>query len=165
MSLSKKEKQKKPFYKRFWFIILMVFIVLGAIGNLNKSGTKIPEKQVCKKTFRMTDEFGREFALYFKEHAEVLDSGNKIDFVPGGDANFVSARVGEAWKDESISRKIYLSNELLKEKNRLFKEWLASKDGSLNSDDYNLELVVKVSDDAHTTIAQEYKNKMKIVNK
>lgn len=81
------------------------------------------------------------------------------------DANFVSARVGEAWKDESISRKIYLSNELLKEKNRLFKEWLASKDGSLNSDDYNLELVVKVSDDAHTTIAQEYKNKMKIVNK
>ena len=51
MSLSKKEKQKKPFYKRFWFIILMVFIVLGAIGTLNKSGTKIA--RINQKSYKV----------------------------------------------------------------------------------------------------------------
>ena len=33
-----KKKTKKPFYKRWWFILLAVIFVLGAIGNLGDSG-------------------------------------------------------------------------------------------------------------------------------
>lgn len=34
MLYNTKEKKQKPFYKRWWFIVIAVFIVLGAIGSL-----------------------------------------------------------------------------------------------------------------------------------
>lgn len=40
------EKQKKPFYKRTWFIVLAAFLVIAGIGgaNSNKSGGSDPDQ-------------------------------------------------------------------------------------------------------------------------
>ena len=37
-------KNKKPIYKRWWFIALTVFIILGVIGNLGGTDTDAPSK-------------------------------------------------------------------------------------------------------------------------
>ena len=34
-------KNKKPFYKRAWFIILAIIVVVGVIGSLGGGGEKI----------------------------------------------------------------------------------------------------------------------------
>lgn len=114
----------KPFYKQIWFIVLIVLFVIGGISSLTKpksEATSSTETSTTKKnTFKMTDKLGEEFATYLQKNAEVLDNGNKIEFVTGGNTTTVSVRVGEAWKDESVSRKIYLANSFLKQKNELF---------------------------------------------
>lgn len=152
------------------FMLLASFVLIGVTtpNNDSKSSNKnedikIPSEK--KESYSFTEAEAREFAIYFREHAEIIDLGNKIDFITGADSTHISARIGEAWKEESISRKLYISNELLKEKNKLFNEWLSSKDSSLNSEDYMPKLIVTVSDTNHTTIAQEYNNEMKIINK
>ena len=112
----------------------------------------------------MTDELGEEFAIYLRKNAEVLDRGNKIEFITGGNTSIVSVRVGEAWKYESVSRKIYLANSFLKQKNELFKKWAAENNYEVNLNKDNPELTVRVSDADKTTIAQEHNGKMKIIN-
>lgn len=112
----------------------------------------------------MTDKLGEEFAIYLRENAEVLDNGNKIEFVTGGNATAVSVRVGESWSAESASRKIYLANSFLKQKNELFKKWAAENNYEVNLNKDTPELIVKVSDADKTTIAQEHSGKMKILN-
>ena len=112
----------------------------------------------------MTDKLGEEFAVYLRKNAEVLDRGNKIEFITGGNTSIVSVRVGEAWKYESVSRKIYLSNSFLKQKNELFKKWAKENNYEVNLNKDNPELIVKVSDADKTTIAQEHSGKMKILN-
>ena len=112
----------------------------------------------------MTDKLGEEFAVYLRENAEVLDNGDKIEFVTGGNATAVSVRVGESWSAESASRKIYLANSFLKQKNELFKKWAAENNYEVNLNKDNPELIVKVSDADKTTIAQEHSGKMKILN-
>ena len=84
-----KGKNSKPVYKRVWFWVLIAFLSIGVINGISKT----PSKDVAPKTeetssttaeqkFKMTKELGEEFALYFKENAEVLDKGEKVDFVP-----------------------------------------------------------------------------------
>lgn len=162
-------KKSKPFYKQVWFIILIILVAIGGINSLTKPKSKTKssaEKSTTIKsnTFKMTDKLGEEFAVYLRENAEVLDNGDKIEFVTGGNATAVSVRVGESWNTESASRKIYLANSFLKQKNELFKKWAAENNYEVNLNKDNPELIVKVSDADKTTIAQEHSGKMKILN-
>lgn len=162
-------KKSKPFYKHVWFIIFIILVVIGGISSLTKPKSKTTssaEKSATIKnnTFKMTDKLGEEFAIYLRENAEVLDNGDKIEFATGGNSTNVSVRVGEAWKYESVSRKIYLANSFLKQKNELFKKWAAENNYEVNLNKDNPELIVNVSDADKTTIAQEHSGKMKILN-
>ena len=162
-------KKSKPFYKRAWFIIFIILVVIGGISSLTKPKSKTTssaEKSATIKnnTFKMTDKLGEEFAVYLRKNAEVLDRGNKIEFITGGNTSIVSVRVGEAWKYESVSRKIYLSNSFLKQKNELFKKWAKENNYEINPEKDSPELIVIVSDADKTIIAEEYNGEMKILN-
>ena len=162
-------KKSKPFYKQVWFIIFIILVVIGGISSLTKPKSKTTssaEKSATIKnnTFKMTDKLGEEFAIYLRENAEVLDNGGKIEFVTGGNATAVSVRVGESWSAESTSRKIYLANSFLKQKNELFKKWAKENNYKINPEKDTPELIVKVSDADKTTIAQEHGGKMKTLN-
>lgn len=162
-------KKSKPFYKKAWFIIFIILVVIGGISSLTKPKSKTTssaEKSATIKnnTFKMTDKLGEEFAVYLRKNAEVLDRGNKIEFITGGNTSIVSVRVGEAWKYESVSRKIYLSNSFLKQKNELFKKWAKENNYEINPEKDSPELIVIVSDADKTIIAEEYSGEMKIIN-
>ena len=162
-------KKSKPFYKKAWFIIFIILVVIGGISSLTKPKSKTTssaEKSATIKnnTFKMTDKLGEEFAVYLRKNAEVLDRGNKIEFITGGNTSIVSVRVGEAWKYESVSRKIYLSNSFLKQKNELFKKWAKENNYEINPEKDSPELIVIVSDADKTIIAEEYNGEMKILN-
>ena len=162
-------KKSKPFYKKAWFIIFIILVVIGGISSLTKPKSKTTssaEKSATIKnnTFKMTDKLGEEFAVYLRKNAEVLDRGNKIEFITGGNTSIVSVRVGEAWKYESVSRKIYLSNSFLKQKNELFKKWAKENNYEMNPEKDSPELIVIVSDADKTIIAEEYNGEMKILN-
>ena len=162
-------KKSKPFYKKAWFIIFIILVVIGGISSLTKpkpKTTSSAEKSATIKnnTFKMTDKLGEEFAVYLRKNAEVLDRGNKIEFITGGNTSIVSVRVGEAWKYESVSRKIYLSNSFLKQKNELFKKWAKENNYEINPEKDSPELIVIVSDADKTIIAEEYNGEMKILN-
>lgn len=162
-------KKSKPFYKKAWFIIFIILVVIGGISSLTKPKSKTTssaEKSATIKnnTFKMMDKLGEEFAVYLRKNAEVLDRGNKIEFITGGNTSIVSVRVGEAWKYESVSRKIYLSNSFLKQKNELFKKWAKENNYEINPEKDSPELIVIVSDADKTIIAEEYNGEMKILN-
>ena len=162
-------KKSKPFYKQIWFIIFIFLVIIGGISSLTKPKSKTTSSAkdsatIKNNTFKMTDKLGEEFAVYLRENAEVLDNGDKIEFVTGGNATTVSVRVGESWGTESVSRKIYLANSFLKQKNELFKKWAAENNYEVNLNKDTPELIVKVSDADKTTIAQEHSGKMKILN-
>ena len=167
----KKEKDSKPFYKKVWFWILVAVLAIGVTNSILKSPSKNTAAKAEKATpaavelkFKMTKELGEDFALYFKDNAEIIDNGKKVDFIPGGDDKFVSVRLGEGWKYESISRKIYITNEFLKAKNTLFEKWAEEKDYKIDAQKDIPELLVYVSDKDKTQIASEHKGKMKIFN-
>lgn len=167
----KKEKDSKPFYKKVWFWILVAVLAIGVTNSILKSPSKNTVAKAEKATpaaveqkFKMTKELGEDFALYFKDNAEIIDNGKKVDFIPGGDDKFVSVRLGEGWKYESISRKIYITNEFLKAKNTLFEKWAEEKDYKIDAQKDIPELLVYVSDKDKTQIASEHKGKMKIFN-
>ena len=162
-------KKSKPFYKQVWFIIFIILVVIGGISSLTKPKSKTTSSAetpttIKKNTFKMTDKLGEEFAIYLRKNAEVLDRGNKIEFITGGNTSIVSVRVGEAWKYESVSRKIYLSNSFLKQKNELFKKWAKENNYEINPEKDSPELIVLVSDADKTIIAEEYNGEMKILN-
>ena len=127
------KKNSKPIYKRVWFWVLIAFLTIGVTNSILKN----PSKNTAIKTektsaaveqkFKMTKELGEDFALYFKDNAEIIDKGDKVDFVSGGDDKYISVRIGESWKNESPSRKIYISNEFLKAKNTIFEKWAQEK--------------------------------------
>lgn len=162
-------KKSKPFYKQVWFIIFIILVVIGGISSLTKPKSKTTSSAkksatIKNNTFKMTDKLGEEFAVYLRKNAEVLDRGNKIEFITGGNTSIVSVRVGEAWKYESVSRKIYLSNSFLKQKNELFKKWAKENNYEINPEKDSPELIVIVSDADKTIIAEEYNGEMKILN-
>ena len=164
-----KRKNSKPVYKRVWFWGLIVFLAIGVINNLSKNPSKNTETKTEKTSsaveqkFKMTKELGEDFALYFKDNAEIIDKGEKIDFVPGGDDKYISVRIGESWKNESPSRKIYISNEFLKAKNTIFEKWAQEKGYNVDVEKDTLQLLVYASDSDKTQISQEYKGEMKIL--
>lgn len=162
-------KKSKPFYKQIWFIIFIILFVIGGISSLTKPKSKTTSSTetsttIKNNTFKMTDKLGEEFAIYLRKNAEVLNNGEKIEFVTGGNSTTVSVRVGEAWKYESVSRKIYLANSFFKQKNDLFKKWASENNYEVNLNKDNPELIINVSDADKTTIAQEHSGKMKIFN-
>lgn len=165
-----KGKNSKPIYKRVWFWVLIAFLSIGLVNSVSKTPSKnaTPKTEETSSTtaeqkFKMTKELGEEFALYFKENAEVLDKGEKVDFVPGGDDKNISVRIGESWKNESTSRKIYISNEFLKAKNTIFEKWAQEKGYNVDLEKDTPQLLVYASDSDKTQISQEYKGEMKIL--
>lgn len=165
-----KGKNSKPIYKRVWFWVLIAFVSIGVVNGILKNPSKDTAAKTEKATsttveqkFKMTKELGEEFALYFKENAEVLDKGEKVDFVPGGDDKNLSVRIGESWKNESTSRKIYISNEFLKAKNSIFEIWAQEKGYNVDLEKDTPRLLVYTSDSDKTQISQEYKGEMKIL--
>lgn len=165
-----KGKNSKPIYKRVWFWVLIAFLSIGLVNGVSKTPSKdaTPKTEETSSTtaeqkFKMTKELGEEFALYFKENAEVLDKGEKVDFVPGGDDKNLSVRIGEGWKNESTSRKIYISNEFLKAKNTIFEKWAQEKGYNVDLEKDTPQLLLYTSDSDKTQISQEYKGEMKIL--
>ena len=165
-----KRKNSKPIYKRVWFWILIAFLAIGAINSLSKNPSKNTETKTEKTSlseveqkFKMTKDLGEDFALYFKDNAEIIDKGEKVDFVPGGDDKYISVRIGESWKNESPSHKIYISNEFLKAKNTIFEKWAQEKGYNVDVKKDTPQLLVYASDSDKTQISQEYKGEMKIL--
>ncbi|MBZ8081643.1 hypothetical protein KOZ86_09395 [Streptococcus pneumoniae] len=165
-----KFNNSKPVYKRVWFWVLIAIVSIGVVNSILNTPPKNTAAKTEKTTsttveqkFKMTKELGEEFALYFKENAEVLDKGEKVDFVPGGDDKNLSVRIGESWKNESTSRKIYISNEFLKAKNTIFEKWAQEKGYNVDLEKDTPQLLVYTSDSDKTQISQEYKGEMKIL--
>lgn len=164
-----KRKNSKPIYKRVWFWILIAFLAIGAINSLSKNPSKNTTKSEktslvsVEQKFKLTKELGEDFALYFKDNAEIIDKGEKVDFIPGGDDKYISVRIGESWKNESPSRKIYISNEFLKAKNTIFEKWAQEKGYNVDLEKDTPQLLVYTSDSDKTQISQEYKGEMKIL--
>ena len=165
-----KFNNSKPVYKRVWFWVLIAIVSIGVVNGILNTPPKNTVAKTEKTTsttveqkFKMTKELGEEFALYFKENAEVLDKGEKVDFVPGGDDKNLSVRIGESWKNESTSRKIYISNEFLKAKNTIFEKWAQEKGYNVDLEKDTPQLLVYTSDSDKTQISQEYKGEMKIL--
>lgn len=165
-----KFNNSKPVYKRIWFWVLIAIVSIGVVNGILNTTSKNTAAKTEKTTsttveqkFKMTKELGEEFALYFKENAEVLDKGEKVDFVPGGDDKNLSVRIGESWKNESTSRKIYISNEFLKAKNTIFEKWAQEKGYNVDLEKDTPQLLVYTSDSVKTQISQEYKGEMKIL--
>lgn len=165
-----KRTNSKPIYKRVWFWVLIAIVSIGVVNGILNTPPKNTVAKTEKTTsttveqkFKMTKELGEEFALYFKENAEVLDKGEKVDFVPGGDDKNLSVRIGESWKNESTSRKIYISNEFLKAKNTIFEKWAQEKGYNVDLEKDTPQLLVYTSDSDKTQISQEYKGEMKIL--
>ena len=165
-----KLNNSKPFYKRVLFWVLISLVLIGVVNGILNGPSKNTAAKTEKTTsttveqkFKMTKELGEEFALYFKENAEVLDKGEKVDFVPGGDDKNLSVRIGESWKNESTSRKIYISNEFLKAKNSIFEKWAQEKGYNVDLEKDTPQLLVYASDSDKTQISQEYKREMKIL--
>lgn len=165
-----KFNNSKPVYKRVWFWVLIAIVSIGVVNGILNTPSKNAAAKTEKTTsttveqkFKMTKELGEEFALYFKENAEVLDKGEKVDFVTGGDDKNLSVRIGESWKNESTSRKIYISNEFLKAKNTIFEKWAQEKGYNVDLEKDTPQLLVYTSDSAKTQISQEYKGEMKIL--
>lgn len=165
-----KFNNSKPVYKRIWFWVLIAIVSIGVVNGILNTTSKNTAAKTEKTTsttveqkFKMTKELGEEFALYFKENAEVLDKGEKVDFVPGGDDKNLSVRIGESWKNESTSRKIYISNEFLKAKNSIFEKWAQEKGYNVDLEKDTPRLLVYTSDSDKTQISQEYKGEMKIL--
>lgn len=165
-----KRKNSKPIYKRVWFWILIAFLAIGAINSLSKNSSKNTETKTEKTSlseveqkFKMTKDLGEDFALYFKDNAKIIDKGEKVDFIPGGDDKYISVRIGESWKNESPSRKIYISNEFLKAKNTIFEKWAQEKGYNVDLEKDTPQLLVYTSDSDKTQISQEYKGEMKIL--
>lgn len=166
----KKEKDSKPFYKKVWFWILVAILAIGVtnsiLNNPSKNTATKAEKTssaAVEQKFKMTKDLGEDFALYFKDNAKIIDKGEKIDFVPGGDDKYISVRIGESWKNESPSRKIYISNEFLKAKNTIFEKWAQEKGYNVDVKKDTPQLLVYASDSDKTQISQEYKGEMKIL--
>lgn len=166
----KKEKDSKPFYKKVWFWILVAILAIGVTNSILKNPSKNTATKAEKTSsaaveqkFKMTKELGEDFALYFKNNAEIIDKGEKIDFVPGGNDKYISVRIGESWKNESPSRKIYISNEFLKAKNTIFEKWAQEKGYNVDVKKDTPQLLVYASDSDKTQISQEYKGEMKIL--
>ena len=165
-----KRKNSKPIYKRVWFWILIAFLAIGAINSLSKNPSKNTETKTEKTSlseveqkFKMTKDLGEDFALYFKDNAKIIDKGEKVDFIPGGDDKYISVRIGESWKNESPSRKIYISNEFLTAKNTIFEKWAQEKGYNVDVKKDTPQLLVYASDSDKTQISQEYKGEMKIL--
>lgn len=165
-----KRKNSKPIYKRVWFWILIAFLAIGAMNSLSKNPSKNTETKTEKTSlseveqkFKMTKDLGEDFALYFKDNAEIIDKGEKVDFISGGDDKYISVRIGESWKNESPSRNIYISNEFLKAKNTIFEKWAQEKGYNVDLEKDTPQLLVYTSDSDKTQISQEYKGEMKIL--
>lgn len=65
-------KNKKPFYKRVWFIVLCVFIVVGAIGSMgdsedSTSGQASTEQAQQQGTQEQTPEVSDEPVITYEE--------------------------------------------------------------------------------------------------
>ena len=166
----KKEKDSKPFYKKVWFWILVAILAIGVTNSILKNPSKNTATKAEKTSsaaveqkFKMTKDLGEDFALYFKDNAKIIDKGEKIDFVPGSDDKYISVRIGESWKNESPSRKIYISNEFLKAKNTIFEKWAQEKGYNVDVKKDTPQLLVYASDYDKTQISQEYKGEMKIL--
>lgn len=92
-------KEKKPFYKRWWFIALAIFIVVGIIGQLGGSEEKepqktasAPEEKVEEKEFKIGDTIDMEnFTIVANSKSkskEITDESGYLSTEPNEGSSF-----------------------------------------------------------------------------
>lgn len=92
-------KEKKPFYKRWWFIALALFIVIGIIGQLGGSGdneskktASAPEEKVEEKDFKIGDTIDMEnFTIVANSKSkskEITDESGYLSTEPNEGSSF-----------------------------------------------------------------------------
>ena len=92
-------KEKKPFYKRWWFIALAIFIVVGIIGQLGGSGdneskktASAPEEKVEEKDFKIGDTIDMEnFTIVANSKSkskEITDESGYLSTEPNEGSSF-----------------------------------------------------------------------------
>ncbi|MFJ8065218.1 Ltp family lipoprotein [Psychrobacillus sp. NPDC096426] len=68
--MSEKMKVKKPFYKRWWFIVIAVIVVIGVIGSLGKDETETDKVETSAPVVEETAEEKAATEQKAKEEAE-----------------------------------------------------------------------------------------------
>lgn len=92
-------KEKKPFYKRWWFIALAIFIVVGIIGQLGGSGdneskktASAPKEKVEEKEFKIGDTIDMEnFTIVANSKSktkEITDESGYLSTEPNEGSSF-----------------------------------------------------------------------------
>lgn len=92
-------KEKKPFYKKWWFIALAIFIVVGIIGQLGGSEEKepqktasAPEEKVEEKEFKIGDTIDMEnFTIVANSKSktkEITDESGYLSTEPNEGSSF-----------------------------------------------------------------------------
>lgn len=92
-------KEKKPFYKRWWFIALAIFIVVGIIGQLGGSGdneskktASAPEEKVEEKDYKIGDTIDMEnFTIVANSKSkskEITDESGYLSTEPNKGSSF-----------------------------------------------------------------------------
>lgn len=92
-------KEKKPFYKRWWFIVLAIFIVVGIIGQLGGSGdneskktASAPEEKVEEKDYKIGDTIDMEnFTIVANSKSktkEITDESGYLSTEPNEGSSF-----------------------------------------------------------------------------
>lgn len=92
-------KEKKPFYKRWWFIALAIFIVVGIIGQLGGSGdneskktASAPEEKVEEKDYKIGDTIDMEnFTIVANSKSktkEITDESGYLSTEPNEGSSF-----------------------------------------------------------------------------
>lgn len=92
-------KEKKPFYKKWWFIALAIFIVVGTIGQLIGGGdnepqktASAPEEKVEEKDFKIGDTIDMEnFTIVANSKSkskEITDESGYLSTEPNEGSSF-----------------------------------------------------------------------------
>lgn len=57
--MKKKTIEKRPFYKRWWFITIVAFLILGVMGNIIESDESKVDQNINNVTTITPDEFNK----------------------------------------------------------------------------------------------------------
>ena len=148
--MRKKDKVKKPLYKRPWFIILIVFIIIGVISGGSEDNKKSEKKEVASKDNKIIE-------LKFDVNEEVSDNKVKVSIdtnLPDGTELMVSLDNDDV--EYSASDKVTVSD------GKAESDWFSNKGNELVNATYKLSVTLPISsvqpENVQKIVGKDYEN-------